>query len=71
MVQLGYRPAWAGPIREKVPAWDPEDLVLLPDQVRRLFTDRNSSSYRDDGDHKPADMPSRADWISPYRWKWE
>lgn len=71
MLQLGYRPAWAGPIREEVPAWDPQDLSLLPDPVRRLFADRNSSRYRDDGDHKPVDMASQASWISPDRWEWK
>ena len=71
MLQLGYRPAWSGPIQEKVPAWDPEELDLLPPRVRRLFTDRNACKFRDDGDHKPADMASSADWISPGRWDWK
>ena len=71
MLQVGYRPAWSGPIQEKVPAWDPEDLDLLPPRVRRLFKDRNACKFRDDGDHKPADMASSADWISPGRWDWK
>lgn len=71
MLQLGYRPIWAGPAQEKVPAWDPEELELLPDSVRRLFLDRNISRYRDDGDHKPPDMADHANWLSPGRWDWK
>lgn len=71
MLQLGYRPAWSGPIKKTIPAWDPDDLALLPEPVRRLFTDRNTCKIRDDGDHTPTDMASSADWISSHRWEWK
>ena len=59
MLQLGYRPAWSGPIQEKVPAWDPEELDLLPSRVRRLFTDRNACKFRTTA------ITSRPTWPAP------
>ena len=36
MVQVGYRPAWAGPVKEEVPEWEPRDHAKLPDSVKPL-----------------------------------
>ena len=69
MVQVGYRPAWAGPVKEEVPEWEPRDHAKLPDSVKPLFADRNTRKASFEQENKPNDMTSTAPGISPHRWK--
>ncbi len=69
MVQVGYRPAWAGPVKEEVPEWEPHDHAKLPESVKPLFADRNTRKASFEQENKPADMASAAPGISPHRWK--
>ena len=69
MVQVGYRPAWAGPVKEEVPEWEPRDHAKLPDSVKPLFADRNTRKASFEQANKPNDMTSTAPGISPHRWK--
>ncbi len=67
MLQIGYRPAWAGPVQQEVPEWDPEELAKLPASVRPLFGDRNQRQDDSSAGHKPADMATEGPGMSPRR----
>ena len=69
MLQIGYRPAWAGPVQQEVPEWDPEELAKLPASVRPLFGDRNQRQDDSAAGHKPADMATKGPGMSPSRWE--
>lgn len=66
LLAIAYRPGWAGPVAE-VAQWDPADLEILPDDVRRLFIDRNVRHWIPEGGNKPAGMRSEAPGINPSR----
>ncbi len=68
MLAIGYRPAWAGPIKE-VSAWDEGDLAKLPDAVRPLYGDRNTRHWNYHGGNKPPNMASEAPGLNPSRWE--
>lgn len=67
LLAIAYRPAWAGPVAE-VKDWESERVARLPEQVGRLFLDRNTRRWKFDGGNKPKDMKSEAPGISPDRW---
>jgi ectoine hydroxylase-related dioxygenase (phytanoyl-CoA dioxygenase family) len=69
MLAIAYRPAWAGPTVQQVPAWDAADLAQLPDAVRPFFADRNTRHWDFGGGNKPAHMASEAPGINPSRWQ--
>ena len=68
MLAIAYRPAWAGPIADISP-WAREDLEALPDDIRRLFQDRNTRHWNYDSGNKPPNMAAAAPGIDPSRWE--
>jgi hypothetical protein len=68
MLAIAYRPGWAGPVEEKIAAWNPDDVEKLPASVRPFFIDRNTRKWEFAGGNKPANMASDAPGISPSRW---
>ena len=71
MLAIAYRPAWAGPLAQEIPAWDLDEVANLPDHVRSLFGDRNTRHWDYHHDNKPPDMKSEAPGINPSRWEQE
>jgi ectoine hydroxylase-related dioxygenase (phytanoyl-CoA dioxygenase family) len=67
LVQLGYRPAWAGPI-QPVEEWDPALVAAAPEIARPFLKSLNTSGSQWEQQHKPAGMPSEAPGINPSRW---
>ena len=67
LIQLGYRPAWAGPI-QPIEDW-PADLVAgAPDIAKPLLQSLNRTGQAFEQEHKPANMRSEAPGINPSRW---
>jgi len=70
MLAYLYRPAWAGPVEPKIPAWDEARVEALPPHVRRFFTDPNRRKGFDfNHPNKPPNMRSEAPGIAPSRWE--
>jgi hypothetical protein len=67
LLAIAYRPAWAGPVAE-VDEWNEEDLAKLPDDLRHLFSSRNTRVWNFDGGNKPAGMSKEAPGMNPSRW---
>jgi hypothetical protein len=67
LVQLGYRPAWAGPI-QPVEEWDPALVAAAPEIARPFLKSLNTSGQAWEQEHKPAGMKSAAPGINPSRW---
>lgn len=67
LVQLGYRPAWAGPI-QPVEEWDPQLVAQAPDIARPFLRSLNTTSAQWEQQHKPAGMRTEAPGINPSRW---
>lgn len=68
LLQLGYRPAWAGPI-QPVDEWDPELVAGAPEAARPYLRSLNTSGFQWEQPNKPAGMRSEAPGINPSRWK--
>jgi ectoine hydroxylase-related dioxygenase (phytanoyl-CoA dioxygenase family) len=69
MLAFLYRPAWAGPVEEKIPAWEEDKVARLPPQVRRFFLDRNlRRGFAFFHKNKPDNMTAEAPGINPSRW---
>lgn len=68
LVQLGYRPDWAGPI-QPVEEWDPELVAAAPDIARPFLKSLNTSGQAWEQEHKPVGMKSDAPGINPSRWE--
>lgn len=68
LLQLGYRPAWAGPI-QPVEEWDPELVAKAPEIAKPFLQSLNTTSAQWDQQHKPAGMRSEAPGINPSRWE--
>lgn len=67
LIQLGYRPAWAGPI-QPIEDW-PADLVArAPDIAKPLLQSLNTTGQAFEQEHKPTGMRSEAPGINPSRW---
>lgn len=67
LVQLGYRPAWAGPIRP-MEEWEPELVAAAPPETQRFLQSLNTTGVDWEQPHKPAGMKSEAPAINPSRW---
>jgi len=70
MLAYLYRPAWAGPVEEKIEPWPEDKMATLSPILRRFFGDPN---LRKDFDfnhpNKPTNMRNEAPGISPARWE--
>jgi hypothetical protein len=70
MLAYLYRPAWAGPIEPKIPAWDEEQVAALPAHIRKYFADPNLRKGFDfNHPNKPPNMRHEAPGIAPSRWE--
>ena len=67
LVQLGYRPAWAGPI-QPVEEWDASLVAAAPDIAKPFLRSLNTSGQLWEQEHKPAGMKTEAPGINPSRW---
>ena len=67
LIQLGYRPDWAGPIKT-MEEWDPELVAAAPQETRRFLRSPNTTGEAWDQPHKPRGMKSEAPGINPQRW---
>jgi ectoine hydroxylase-related dioxygenase (phytanoyl-CoA dioxygenase family) len=67
LVQLGYRPAWAGPI-QPVEEWDAQLVETAPAIARPFLRSLNTSGAVWAQEHKPSGMKSEAPGINPSRW---
>ncbi len=67
LIQLGYRPDWAGPI-QPMEEWDPELVAATPPETRRFLRSLNTTGVAWDQPHKPKGMKSEAPGIDPCRW---
>jgi len=67
LVQLGYRPAWAGPI-QPVEEWDPELVAAAPEIAKPFLQSLNTTGQAWEQSHKPAGMKTEAPGINPSRW---
>ncbi len=68
LVQLGYRPAWAGPI-QPVAEWDPQLVASAPDIAKPFLKSLNTTGFVFEQQHKPSGMATAAPGINPSRWK--
>lgn len=68
LVQLGYRPAWAGPI-QPVEEWDPDLVAAAPAIARPFLQSLNTTGAVWEQEHKPAGMQTEAPGINPSRWE--
>lgn len=68
LLQLGYRPAWAGPI-QPIEDWNPELVANAPDIAKPYLKSLNTSGQAFEQEHKPAGMRSEAPGINPSRWE--
>ncbi len=66
LIQLGYRPAWAGPI-QPIEDWPAELVAGAPDIARPLLQSLNKTGQAFEQEHKPAHMRSEAPGINPSR----
>lgn len=67
LVQLGYRPAWAGPI-QPVEEWDSALVAAAPEIARPFLQSLNKTGKAWEQPHKPEGMQSEAPGINPSRW---
>jgi hypothetical protein len=67
LVQLGYRPAWAGPI-QPVDEWDSELVAAAPEIAKPFLKSLNTTGQNWEQQHKPEGMRSEAPGINPSRW---
>lgn len=68
LVQLGYRPAWAGPI-QPVEEWDPDLVASAPEIAKPFLISLNTSGHAWTQPHKPAGMKTEAPGVNPSRWE--
>lgn len=67
LLQLGYRPAWAGPI-QPVEEWDPALVASAPEIAKPFLRNLNTTGFVYEQQHKPAGMRTEAPGINPSRW---
>ena len=67
LLQLGYRPAWAGPL-QPVDEWDPELVANAPTVARPFLQSLNTTGFEWVQPNKPPNMRTEAPGISPGRW---
>ncbi len=68
LLQLGYRPAWAGPV-QPVPEWDEQLVDAAPPLARPFLKSVNTTGRVWKLEHKPKGMKSEAPGINPGRWE--
>jgi hypothetical protein len=67
LIQLGYRPAWAGPL-QPVEEWPAELVAAAPEIAQPFLRSLNTSGQAWEQAHKPAGMRTEAAGINPSRW---
>ena len=67
LIQLGYRPAWAGPI-QPVDEWEDGLVESAPEIAKPFLQSLNTTGVAWDQPHKPAGMKTEAPGIDPNRW---
>ena len=67
LLQMGYRPAWAGPI-QPVEEWEAEHVANAPSIARPFLQSLNTTGAEWEQEHKPAGMKTAAPGINPSRW---
>ncbi|MDA0282696.1 MAG: phytanoyl-CoA dioxygenase family protein [Planctomycetota bacterium] len=67
LIQLGYRPAWAGPI-QPVEEWDQQLVAAAPAIAQPFLQSLNTTGKAWEQEHKPAGMKAQAPGINPSRW---
>ena len=67
LLQLGYRPAWAGPL-QPVEEWDPELVAAAPTIAKSFLKSLNTTGAAWEQPHKPVGMKTEAPGINPSRW---
>lgn len=68
LIQFGYRPAWAGPIKP-VDEWEPELVANAPEVAKPFLQSLNTNGVVFEQPHKPKGMPTEASGINPSRWE--
>lgn len=68
LLQLGYRPAWAGPV-QPVDEWDPELVAGAPEIAKPFLQSLNTTGSDWEQPHKPVGMKAEAPGINPSRWE--
>ena len=68
LIQLGYRPAWAGPI-QPIEDWRADLVASAPDIARPFLQSLNTTGQAFEQEHKPTGMRSEAPGIKPSRWE--
>ena len=68
LIQLGYRPAWAGPI-QPMREWDPDLVSMAPEAAKPFLQSLNTNGVVWEQPHKPAGMTREAPGINPSRWE--
>ena len=67
LLQLGYRPAWAGPI-QPVEEWDERLVAAAPEIAKPFLKSLNTTGALWEQQHKPTGMRTEAPGINPSRW---
>ncbi|MGZ0171374.1 MAG: phytanoyl-CoA dioxygenase family protein [Planctomycetales bacterium] len=67
LLQLGYRPAWAGPI-QPVDEWDADLVAAAPEISQPFLQSLNTTGQNWEQEHKPVGMKTEAPGINPSRW---
>ena len=67
LLQLGYRPAWAGPV-QPVEEWEKTLLEDMPEMAKPFLQSLNRSDAEWVQPHKPEGMKTEAPGINPSRW---
>ena len=68
LVQFGYRPSWAGPIKP-MEEWNPDLVAAAPPEARRFLQSPNATGLKWEQAHKPTGMKTDAPAINPKRWE--
>ena len=67
LLQFGYRPAWAGPIKN-VEEWDENLVSNAPVSAKPFLRSLNTTGFEWEQEHKPKGMKTEAPGINPSRW---
>ncbi len=67
LLQLGYRPAWAGPI-QPVEEWAADLTATAPEVAKPYLQSLNTTGQEWEQPHKPKGMKSDSKAIDPNRW---
>ena len=68
LLQFGYRPAWAGPIKN-VEEWDENLVSNAPESAKPFLRSLNTTGFKWEQEHKPKGMKTEAPGINPSRWE--